>query len=135
MLDLPHYFFVLVFGKLVVEDAVLTNNICTFNICIVIDLSKITGFEWDRGNIDKSYQKHGITPNEAEEVFIDKNVGIERDIKHREIEERYIAIGMSLNEELLFVVFTMRDSMIRVISARKANKKERRLYEKSKKNP
>lgn len=100
----------------------------------MLDLTKITGFEWDKGNIDKSYQKHAITPNEAEEVFIDKNVGIERDINHQEIEARYIAIGLTLNEKLLFVVFTMRDSMIRIISARKANKKERRLYEKAKKN-
>lgn len=101
----------------------------------MIDLSKIKGFEWDKWNIDKSYQKHGITSNEAEEVFIDKNVGIERDIKHHEIEERYIAIGMTLNEKLLFVVFTIRGSVIRVISARRANKKERRLYEEAKKNP
>lgn len=100
----------------------------------MIDLSKIKGFQWDKGNVDKSYQKHGITPNEAEEVFVDKNVGIERDIKHQETEERYIAIGVTLNEELLFVVFTMRDDMIRVISVRRANKKERRLYEKAKKD-
>lgn len=107
---------------------------CTCNICTVIDLTKIIGFEWDKGNIDKSYQKHGITPNEAEEVFLDKNAGIEKDIKHQEAEERYIAIGMTLNEKLLFVVFTVRDSVIRVISARRANKKERRLYEEAKKN-
>jgi len=100
----------------------------------MVDLNKVIGFEWDKGNIDKSCQKHGITPNEAEEVFVDRNVGIERDIKHQELEERYIAIGMTLNEKLLFVVFTMRNNMVRVISSRKANKKERRLYEEAKKN-
>ena len=100
----------------------------------MIDLRKITGFEWDKGNIDKSYTKHGITPNEAEEVFIDKNVGIERDVKHQEKEERYIAIGETLEQKLLFVVFALRNYIIRVISARRANKKERRLYEESKKN-
>ena len=100
----------------------------------MVDLTEITGFDWDKGNIDKSYQKHGITPNEAEEVFADKNVGIERDIKHQEAEERYIAIGGTLNARLLFVVFTVRGGMIRIISARKADKKERRLYEKAKKN-
>lgn len=103
-------------------------------ICTMFDLSKIIGFEWDQGNIDKSYQKHGITPNEAEEVFIDKNVGIEKDIKHQEREDRYIAIGKTIQEELLFVIFTIRNNMIRVISARRANKKERGLYEKAKKN-
>lgn len=103
-------------------------------ICTVIDLTKITVFEWDTGNIDKSYQKQGITPDEAEQVFVDSNVGIEKDIKHQEIEERYIAIGKTLDEKLLFVVFTMRNNVIRVISARRANQKERRLYEKAKKN-
>lgn len=103
-------------------------------ICTMLDLRKIGGFEWDQGNIDKSYQKHGITPNEAEEVFTDKNVGIEKDIKHQEAEERFIAIGKTLQDELLFVVFTIRSNMIRVISARRANKKERGLYEKAKKN-
>ena len=100
----------------------------------MVDLTKIKGFKWDKGNIDKSYQKYGITPNEAEEVFVNKNVGIERDLKHQETEERYIAIGMTLNAKLLFAVFTIRNSFVRVISARRANKKERRLYEKAKKN-
>ena len=103
-------------------------------ICTMLDLSKITEFEWDTGNIDKSYVKHGITPNEAEEVFIDKSVGIEKDIKHQEIEDKYIAIGETLGEKLLFVIFTIRNNMLRVISARRANKKERGLYEKAKKN-
>ena len=41
----------------------------------MIDLGKITGFDWNQGNIDKSYKKHGVTPNEAEEVFLDENIG------------------------------------------------------------
>ncbi len=100
----------------------------------MIDLRKIKGFEWDKGNLDKSYQKHGITPNEAEEVFLDENIGIERDIKHEEVEDRYIAIGKTLHEKLLFIVFTLRKGTLRVISARRANQKERRLYEKAKEN-
>lgn len=100
----------------------------------MLNLKDIISFQWDKWNADKSYKKHGITPNEAEEVFVDKNVGIERDIKHQEIEDRYIAIGMTLNEKVLFVVFTIRRNMIRIISARKASKKERRVYEEAKKN-
>ena len=95
----------------------------------MIDLSKITGFEWDKGNIDKSYQKHGITPNEAEQVFTDEDVQEEKDIKHQEKEKRYIAIGKNATDKILFIVFTMRKNKIRVISARIANQKERRLYE------
>lgn len=96
-----------------------------------MDLRKIKGFQWDKGNIDKSYQKHGITPNEAEEVFLDRNLGIEKDIKHQEIEERYIAIGKIVSGRILFVVFTLRKNKIRIISARSANEKERRKYEAS----
>lgn len=96
-----------------------------------MDLSKIKGFQWDKGNVDKSYQKHGITPNRAEEVFLDRNLGIERDIKHQEIEDRYIAIGKTSSGRILFVVFTLRKNKIRIISARSANEKERRKYETS----
>ena len=95
----------------------------------MINLRKITGFEWDKGNIDKNYIKHGITPNEAEEVFLDEDVAIERDIKHQEVEKRYIAIGKISSDKILFVIFISRKSRIRIISARLANKKERRVYE------
>lgn len=95
----------------------------------MIDLSKITGFEWDKGNIDKNYQKHGIAPNETEQVFTDEDVQVERDIKHQEKEKRYIAIGKNAVDRILFVVFTLRKHKIRVISARVADQKERRLYE------
>lgn len=96
----------------------------------MIDLSKITGFEWDKGNIDKSYTKHGITPNEAEEVFIDENIWFQDDFNHLQKEERFTAIGKTSQEHVLFVAFTVRGTKIRIISARKANIKERREYEK-----
>ncbi|OGH20007.1 MAG: hypothetical protein A3D74_01285 [Candidatus Levybacteria bacterium RIFCSPHIGHO2_02_FULL_37_13] len=95
----------------------------------MVDLRKIVGFEWDEWNIDKSYKKHGIRPDETEEVFLDKDVQIERDIKHQEKEERYIAIGKTVEDKILFVVFTMRNYAVRIISGRRSNKKERRLYE------
>ena len=98
----------------------------------MIDLSKILGFEWDKGNIDKSYKKHGINPNETEEIFLDENVKIEKDVKHQQQEERFIAIGKTTEEKLLFVIFTIRIDMIRIISGRKANKKEGEVYQKGK---
>jgi len=98
----------------------------------MIDLKKILGFEWDEGNIDKSYQKHKITPNQAEEIFLDIDLKVETDVKHSQKEERFIAIGKTLERRLiLFVVFTIRGNKIRIISARPANKKERKVYEKS----
>lgn len=109
----------------------------------MVDLSKITGFEWDKGNIDKSYQKHGISIREAEEAFLDKHVFLQEDIKHSEKEERFIAISKTRKNEMLFSIFTTRNNeqssstkKIRIISTRVANKKERRLYEeKIKENP
>ena len=95
----------------------------------MVDLSKITGFEWDKNNIDKSYQKHGITLNEAEEIFLDEDILLLEDIKHSQQEERFKAIGKIAKGRILFLVFTIRGNQIRIISARVANKKERRIYE------
>lgn len=97
----------------------------------MIDLSKIIAFEWDGWNIDKSYDKHGITPNETEEVFLDEDVKIEKDLKHQKQEERYIAIGKTTENKILFIVFTVRKDKIRVISGRQANKKEKEVYQKN----
>lgn len=98
------------------------------------DLSKIKGFQWDAGNTDKSYEKHGITPNKSEEVFLDGNLKVERDVKHSEVEDRFIALGKTIDGRILFEIFTIRRNNIRIISARTANKKERYKYEKAKKD-
>lgn len=97
----------------------------------VITKASIYGFEWDRGNLDKNYIKHGVTPTEAEEVFLDKNLMTLEDVKHSQHEQRQIAIGMTTSGKLLFVVYTYRDEVIRVISARQASKKEQNTYEKT----
>lgn len=95
----------------------------------MVDLTKITGFDWDKGNVDKSYQKHGISIREAEEAFLDKDVFLQEDIKHSEKEERFIAISRTSKNKMLFSIFTIRNKKIRIISTRVANRKERRLYE------
>lgn len=94
----------------------------------MIALRKVTEFEWDKGNLDKSYNKHGITPNEAEEVFLDEEQLVLEDVKHSEKEKRFTIIGKSRKETILFIAFTVRRNKIRVISARKANSKERGKY-------
>lgn len=97
----------------------------------MLSLDRYKGFEWDKGNIDKSYQKHGITPNEAEEAFLDEKAVILRDVSHSQKEERYLLTGITAEEKLLFVVFTKRYKKIRIISARKANRKEKNRYVKT----
>ncbi len=91
----------------------------------------VLGFQWDKGNLDKSYQKHGVTPEEAEEVFLDENLITLEDVKHSLREKRFTAIGKTTAGELFFTVYTHRNSNIRVISIRKANKKEKIVYEKT----
>lgn len=86
-------------------------------------------FEWDEWNKEKNFKKHGVTDGECEEAFFDIKKKILRDVLHSDKEERYIVLGKTKRERLLFVVFTIRGNKIRIISARDLNKKEVCLYE------
>lgn len=88
-------------------------------------------FIWDEGNIDKNWMRHKVTNRECEEVFFDKNKKIAKDIFHSKKEKRYILLGKTKKDRLLFTIFTIRNKKIRVISSRNINKKERSLYEKT----
>jgi uncharacterized DUF497 family protein len=85
-------------------------------------------FQWDTGNAYKSLVKHGISNNEAQSVFNDNRKIIQADIKHSDVEIRYICIGLSFEGRILMTVFTIRRRRIRIISSRVANKKERIRY-------
>lgn len=92
---------------------------------------KITGFQWDKGNIDKNLEKHGVSNQEIEEMFFDVHKREFSDTVHSGKEIRYRILGKTKKERLLFVVYTIRGDLIRVISARDITKKEANLYEKS----
>lgn len=94
----------------------------------MLKLDSQKSFDWDKGNIDKSYLKHGITLNQEEEAFLDEAAVILRDFKHSQVEERYLLIGKTANNKILFIVFTKRGKKIRIISARAADKKEVKRY-------
>lgn len=85
-------------------------------------------FDWDRGNLDKSRRKHGVTPDEAESVFIDDHSLIIPDERHSSKENRFIIVGKSKKIRNLFIVFTTRKEKIRIISARGMHKKEGEKY-------
>ncbi|OGH14240.1 MAG: hypothetical protein A2687_05955 [Candidatus Levybacteria bacterium RIFCSPHIGHO2_01_FULL_38_26] len=87
-------------------------------------------FEWDKGNINKP-KKHGLTIEETEEVFFDNRKKTFKDKLHSKGEERFRIVGETKKGKLLFVVFTKRKGKIRIISARKINKKEVYLYKKT----
>ncbi|MEX2033175.1 MAG: BrnT family toxin [Candidatus Colwellbacteria bacterium] len=86
-------------------------------------------FEWDVGNKGKN-KKHGVLDSESEEVFFDEKKVILKDVLHSGTEPRYILLGQTKKDRLLFIAFTRRGKRLRVISARDINKKEKHLYEK-----
>lgn len=88
------------------------------------------GFEWDDGNRDKNYLKHRVSSGECEEVFFNAPVLISDDLKHSKQEQRFVLFGVTNQRRLLTVVFTRRKKLIRVISARDMNRKEREFYSK-----
>lgn len=87
-------------------------------------------FEWDDGNSEKNLLKHHVEKKEAEEVFYDALVKMFEDTKHSQDEQRYVALGVTHQGRKLSLVFTIRKSRIRIISARNQSRKERNLYEK-----
>jgi len=87
-------------------------------------------FMWDQGNKEKNLLKHQLPNNEIEECFFDSNKKMLKDVLHSQQEVRYILLGKNLQNNLLYIAFTIRNNLIRVISARPLNKSERRLYEK-----
>lgn len=103
----------------------------------VIDLSKIKilSFDWDKGNKDKNWLKHKISNKETEEIFYNEPLRIFEDLKHQEKEKRLVAYGFTDKGRKLTVIFVLRKDKIRVISARKQSRKERKIYEKTKNHP
>lgn len=87
------------------------------------------GFQWDKGNKGKNYLKHKVTDQECEEVFFDSKKKIFKDLLHSDKEDRYVLLGQTKENRVLFIVFTVRSGKVRVISARDLNKKEKMLYE------
>jgi len=89
-------------------------------------------FEWDSKKAASNVTKHGVTFDEATTVFADPLAVIFDDEDHSQDELREIAIGHSILGQLLLVSFTERDKMlVRIISARKATRRERKDYEES----
>lgn len=85
-------------------------------------------FEWDNFNTTKIRLKHGITPEEAEQPFFN-DILIQFDPAHSSAEKRYQLLGKDNAGKILFIVFTIREDKVRIISARRADKKERAIYE------
>jgi uncharacterized DUF497 family protein len=87
-------------------------------------------FEWDENKAKSNARKHDVTFEEASTVFADSLGAIFEDEEHSEDELRELLIGHSVLQRLLIVSFTERGKdVVRIISARKATKRERKDYE------
>ena len=86
-------------------------------------------FEWDANKAASNFVKHGVSFNEAIEVFYDPNAVVARDDAHSGVDTRFLMIGFS-SRGLLFVVYAETESKsVRIISARKPTRLERKIYE------
>lgn len=86
-------------------------------------------YDWGKNKAESNLKKHGITFEEAITVLQSASSAIFEDVRHPE--KRFIAIGFSAVNRVLVVVYCYREeSTVRIISARKATKKERLQYEK-----
>ena len=91
------------------------------------------GFDWDDGNFHKNWDRHDVTYSECEQIFFNLPLLIADDYAHGDDDDdRYLALGRTDMNRRLFLVFEIREKMIRVISARDMTKKERSIYEKNK---
>jgi hypothetical protein len=92
------------------------------------DLEKCTGFDWDDGNQDKNWEKHDVTDAECEAIFFNDPLVAGADPKQSKRERRYYALGQTDAGRPLFIAFTIRTNLIRVISGRDMTEKELRKY-------
>ncbi len=87
-------------------------------------------FQWDEAKNKANQRKHGVSFEEAETVFLDENALFMSDPDHSEAEDRFVLLGLSGALRVLIVCHCYRESdeVIRIISARKADRDERKDY-------
>jgi len=98
-------------------------------------LSDLEGFDWDEGNREKNRVKHNVSDGECEEIFFNSPLLLTDDAKHSGEESRFAAFCITNAGRMLTVVFTVRQQLIRVISARDVNRKERRFVNDHEEDP
>ena len=86
-------------------------------------------FEWDDGKAAANLSKHGVSFLEATDVFRDRLGLLKHDVVHSGDEDRFLLIGVTLEQRIITVVHVERGERLRIISARVATPRERRDYE------
>ena len=87
-------------------------------------------FEWDESKNRANRKKHGVSFEEARSAFLDENARVMPDPEHSDEEDRFVLLGLSASLRILVVCHCYREdeSVIRIISARKADREEQRQY-------
>ena len=93
------------------------------------ELAHCSGFDWDAGNAAKNWDLHQVTPAECEQAFFNRPILVAADERHSAEERRYAALGQRKAGRRLAMVFTIRGTLVRVISARNMSRRERRIDE------
>ena len=96
--------------------------------------AECVGFDWDDGNAIKNWERHRVTPEEAEDVFFHDPLICRSDPSHSDNEKRYWALGRTGRNRRLFVAFAIRNQLIRVISVRDMTRRELEGYERAEKS-
>lgn len=92
-------------------------------------IEDIEGFEWDKGNLNKNRISHKVLNTEAEQIFFNEPFIVNFDEHHSHVDEQhYHALGRTDTNRNLFVAFTIRKKLIRIISARDMSRNERKSY-------
>jgi uncharacterized protein len=86
-------------------------------------------FEWHEAKAEENLRKHNVNFEQTKTVFNDPFLLTFPDVRHSEVEERFINIGTSSKGDVLIVIHTERQGAIRIISSRKATTSERKTYE------
>jgi uncharacterized DUF497 family protein len=98
-------------------------------------LDACTGFQWDGANPQKNWERHRVTTEEAAGVFFNQPLVVRGDVPHSKREKRYYALGLTDAGRPLFVAFTVRNSLVRVISVRDMNRRKGALMPTAKRKP
>lgn len=97
-------------------------------------LENCIGFDWDEANAGKNWESHRVSMEEAEDVFFHEPLVVRSDTRHSRSEKRYYALGQTAHGRRLFLVFTVRRKLIRVISVRDMNRNESEAYQRHEEN-
>ena len=98
-------------------------------------IAALEGFQWDAGNPDRNWRRHSVRQVAAEQVPLSRPLVLVADVRHSQMEPRFVALGHTAAGRRLIVVFTVRGKLVRVISARSMSQAEQKAYAKSQTRP